>query len=213
MVESPPPDGLVLAAGGSGRMGRPKALLEIAGETFLDHAIRVLREGGCRSVYVVAGDAPELHAIVAAQDARLVRNDDPASEQFTSVKLGMRALPADSAAVAVLPVDCPLVQSSTVQTLAVAAARTAKPVVLPMYNGVGGHPVILMRSFFDTVLGARNAEGLSGVIIAHGHKVELVTVMDAGILVDIDTPQEYERFIAGTGFGSESDSGGEGGAA
>ncbi len=71
-----------------------------------------------------------------------------------------------------------------------------------MYNGVGGHPVILMRSFFETVLGSRDADGLSGLIIAHGHKVELVTVMDAGILVDIDTPQEYERFIAGTSFGS-----------
>lgn len=190
-----PLDGLILAAGAARRMGRPKALLEIEGERFLDRAVQVLRAGGCREVYVVASALPEVHAAIASAGARVVLNDDPASEQLDSVKCGLRALPDDSAAVAILPVDCPLVAPATVQALAAAAAHTTLPVVLPMYNGVGGHPVVLRRPFYDTVLDASDPEGLSGIIIAHGHDVELMTVTDPGILVDIDTPQEYDAFI------------------
>ncbi len=190
-----PFDGLILAAGAARRMGRPKALLEIEGQRFLDRAVEVLRAGGCRAVYVVAADVPEVHAAIVAAGAVVVLNDEPGSEQLDSVKCGLRALPDDSAAVAILPVDCPLVAPTTVQALAEAAAHTTLPVVLPMYNGVGGHPVVLRRPFYDTVLHASHPEGLSGIIIAHGHTVELMNVTDPGILVDIDTPQDYDAFI------------------
>ncbi len=189
------PDGLVLAAGAAGRMGPPKALLEVEGERFIERTVRVLREGGCRRIYVVAAEIPALHDAIASAGAILVRNADPASEQIESVRLGLRALPDDSTAAAVLPVDCPLVSPATVQLLVAAAKRTTLPVVLPMYNGVGGHPVILRRPFYDTVLESEHPEGLSGIIIAHGHDVELVSVTDPGILVDIDTPEEYGRLI------------------
>ncbi len=199
------PDGLVLAAGAARRMGQPKALLEVEGERFIDRTVRVLREGGCREVYVVAAELPELHEAVAALGAVLVRNADPASEQIDSVRLGLRALPDDSTAAAVLPVDCPLVSSATVQSLAAAAAHTTLPVVLPMYNGIGGHPVILRRPFYDAVLETQHPEGLSGIILQHGHHVELVPVTDPGILVDIDTPEEYQRLRGSGGQPRASD--------
>ncbi|MGH7444932.1 MAG: nucleotidyltransferase family protein, partial [Longimicrobiales bacterium] len=101
MADTSHTDGLVLAAGGSQRMGRPKALLQVGAETFIDHAMRVLREGGCRAVHVVAGNDPEVHAAVHAAGAHLLLNPDATSAQFDSVKIGMRALPADSSAVAV----------------------------------------------------------------------------------------------------------------
>ncbi len=208
MTEGIRPDGLVLAAGAAQRMGRPKAFLEVAGETFLDHAVRVLRDGGCRHVYVVTNEDPALQEAVAAAGATVVVNADPRSEQLDSVQLGLRALPEDSVAAAVLPVDCPLVTAPTVQTLTNAALRSTKPVVLPMYNGVGGHPVLLRRPFYDAVLGSRDPEGLSGVIIAHGHQIELLTVTDAGILVDIDTQEEYTRLIGGAGETSTAGGGG-----
>lgn len=189
------PDGLILAGGAARRMGRPKALLDVEGERFIERTVRMLREGGCRSVYVVATNLPELHEAVEQLGAILVRNENPASEQIDSVRLGLRALPDDSTAAAVLPVDCPLVSSATVQSLAAAASHTTLPVVLPMYNGVGGHPVILRRPFYDIVLDTVHPEGLSGIIIEHGHDVELLPVTDPGILVDIDTPEEYERLI------------------
>lgn len=212
MAEASLVDGLVLAAGGSQRMGgRSKALLRIGEETFIEHAMRVLREGGCRTVYVVAGEDAEVQAAVRAAGAELLVNPDATSQQFDSVKIGMHTLPADSTAVAILPVDCPLVTAATVQTLIDTAARSTKPVVLPMYNGVGGHPVMLRRPFYDTVLSAPGMEGLSGVIIDHGHQIHLLTVTDAGILVDIDTEEEYRRIIGGDDVGSGSGSGTEGG--
>ncbi len=191
------PDGLILAAGGARRMGRPKALLDVDGERFIDRAVRVLREGGCGEIFVVAAELPELHEAVRELGAVLVRNPGPASEQIDSVRLGLRALPHDSTAAAVLPVDCPLVSPATVQSLAAAAARTTLPIVLPMYNRMGGHPVILRRPFYDVVLGTNHPEGLSGLILQHGHDVELVTVTDPGILVDVDTPEEYARLPDG----------------
>ena len=190
-------EGIVLAAGQSTRLGRPKALLAVGRETFLSQAVRVLGEGGAARIIVVVGDAPEVRSAAESADVTVVVNPDPTSEQLVSLLIGLDAVSEDVDAVAVLPVDCPLVATESVKALAEAAARTAKPIVLPMYNGVGGHPVMLRRPFFDVVRRSTAADGLRGLIVDHGHDVEIINVSDPGILVDIDTAREYDRYVDG----------------
>jgi molybdenum cofactor cytidylyltransferase len=188
--------GVILAAGRSSRMSRPKALLEVGSETFLQRAAATLRAGGCAEVRAVVGaDAEWAHA--AAEDAGvgLVVNADPASEQVDSLRLALEALPATARAVLVLPVDLPLVTEDTVRALVQAYGAERPPLVLPFHNGVAGHPVLLDRGLFAEVLGGGLDEGVRSLIMAHARDMREVKVDDPGILIDIDTPDDYWRYI------------------
>jgi len=192
-------DGLVLSAGRSRRMGRPKALLPIDEETFIERAIRVLIEGGCREVFaVVPADAPGVTRLAEQAGARIVVNPDVDSDQATSLRLGLEAVGDDADAVAVLPVDHPLISSETVLRL-LSKYREARPaIVRPVYCGVPGHPGIFSRRLFPELLDPDLPEGAHTVIEAHRDEVVDVEVRDIGVTADIDSPDDYRRLVEGT---------------
>jgi len=150
--------GVVLAAGRSSRMGRPKALLPAGGgETFLSRIVRALQEGGVREVVVVAaGDGPlrEIRSALPPSaperaaspgvapmsgtppPARIVLNPDPSRGQLSSLLCGLEAIDQpDVAAMLLTLVDIPLVEPDTVRALLDAYARTRAPVVRPVRAG------------------------------------------------------------------------------
>ena len=129
--------GVVLAAGRSSRMGRPKALLPASpdGETFVGRIVRTLRDGGVDDVVVVAGGmAAEIERVLAQADhpPRVVLNPTPERGQFSSLQVGLRAVdrPGVSAMLVTL-VDVPLVSAGTVAALLDAYRRTGAPLVRP----------------------------------------------------------------------------------
>jgi molybdenum cofactor cytidylyltransferase len=188
--------GVILAAGASRRMETPKPLLEVGSETFLQRSVNTLREAGCDRVHVVL-NAEETWAepMTGKLGADLVMNDNPESEQIDSLRLVLRRLPADVAGVVVLPVDLPLVAVNTVRALLQAFRAEPGPLYLPFHNGVAGHPVLLGRDVFDEVLNTDFDEGVRSLIMAHARDLKEVAVTDPGILVDIDTPDDYWRYI------------------
>jgi len=187
---------IVLAAGLSTRMERPKPLLEIGSETFLERAIRVLREGGCRHIVAVLnGQEEETTRLAEAAGATVALNEDTASEQLDSVRIGLRALPPDWNAVAVLPVDVPLVSVQTVAQLVAAAGEEPAPLLLPFHNGVAGHPVVLTRTGASELLERDWDEGMRSLIMSHARDLREVRVDDPGILIDVDTPEDYWRYV------------------
>lgn len=189
-------DAVILAAGASTRMEQPKPLLEVGETTFLERAIRILKEGGCRSVVaVVNGTDDWVQRLADATGAAVVVNEDPESEQIASLRLGMAALPEDWSAVAVLPVDVPLVAPETVRSLVHAFQQHGAPITLPFHNGVAGHPVLIGRAIADEVLGRSWDEGVRSIIMMHAHDLREVKVMDPGILIDVDTPEDYWRYV------------------
>ena len=193
---SAPVDAVILAAGLSTRMDQPKPLLEVGDTTFLERAIRTLKEGGCRYVVaVVNGHDDWVQRLADATGAAIVVNEDPESEQIASLRLGMPALPEDWGAVAVLPVDVPLVSADTVRSLVKAFLQHGAPITLPFHNGVAGHPVLLGRVLADDVLTGAWDEGVRSIIMAHAHDLREVKVMDPGILIDVDTPEDYWRYV------------------
>lgn len=198
--------GIVLAAGRSRRMGEPKPLLSWRGESFLARTVRVLREGGCAEVVVVAGpEADEVARRVAAEaraaGARVAHNPLPESEQVDSLRAGLDALPAEAAAAVVTPADVPGISADTVRALVAAFRRGAAPIVLPVHGGRHGHPGLFSRAVWAELRADPLPRGAHTVIEAHAGEVEEVAVDDAGMLRDVNTPDDYRRLLRETDGG------------
>lgn len=197
-MNQPVIDGIVLAAGGSTRMGRSKALLEIDGTPFLERAIRMLRQAGCRYVIAVVGDADDwISRLADVSGAEPVINDRQGSEQIDSLRLGIANLPDGYDAIIVLPVDFPRVQPETVSTLIQEFTRQPAAVINPAYRGAPGHPVVFSRDVVVELLRPDLPEGARSVIERHLNEARTVEVDDSGVLIDIDTPADFRQYVEG----------------
>ena len=190
--------GIVLAAGGSSRMGASKALLEIDDETFLERAIGILLEGGCETVAVVlaAGEASGRPGELArTRGARPVENTIENAEQIDSLRLGLEALPEDADAAIALPVDHPLANASTVAALIRTFRSSGAPIVRPVYHDHPGHPVLFAREVWAELADPGLDEGAREVVHRYAEEIRDVAIDDRGVTVDIDTPEDYEREV------------------
>jgi molybdenum cofactor cytidylyltransferase len=191
--------GLILAAGASSRMGSPKALLEIDGETFLDRLIGAFVPH-CAPVVVVLG----YHGAVIeqgsrrAREVRFVLNPSAHQGQLNSLKCGLKALPSECAAVMFTPVDYPWVRPSTVATLAGAlrASDELVSLVVPTHKGKRGHPVSVRRELIPVFIGLPDDAMARDVIHQNVHRTRYVEVDDPGILHDIDDLESYKQQLA-----------------
>lgn len=189
--------GVVLAAGRSARMGRPKALLELEGGTFLARCIRTLRNGGCAPVVVVVGAAAgDVAEEAEGAGAVVVVNERGDSEQVDSLRLGLAALPDSAGAAVVLPVDHPLVRAATVAALVDAWHVRPEAIVRPGHQGTPGHPTLFPRHVWASLSGEL-PRGARSLVEDREHPTEEVAVDDMGVVVDVDTPESYARWVEG----------------
>jgi molybdenum cofactor cytidylyltransferase len=192
-----PMPALVLAAGRSTRMGRPKALLPVGadGQTFVELLTSTLVAGGIDDVVVVVGREADAIQARLGLGARIVINPDPDRGQLSSVIVGLDVVDRPGVlAVMVAPVDQPFVSETTVRLLADAWRRNRPPIVRPVRDDRHGHPVIFDRETFDALRAARLEDGARSVVRAHAARAYEVAVDDDGAFADIDTPAEYERW-------------------
>jgi CTP:molybdopterin cytidylyltransferase MocA len=183
---------LLLAAGRSRRMGagRLKQLLPYGDRTAVRRCVDSLREAGVERVVAVVAPREELRAAFAGLSARLVENPDPESDMRTSVHLGLGALGADAGAVLICLADHPLVRPATIRALAAEHAAHPGTILAPAWRGRRGHPVLFPRAALNGVaagLTLREARD------AWPGGVREVGVDDEGVVVDVDTPQDYAR--------------------
>lgn len=198
--------GIVLAAGASSRMGRPKGALTIrnTAETVVTRVVGTLIDGGVPRVVVVTGahvDAirqamPAPAGRFAAAQVDLIEHPHWAQGQLSSLLAGLAAIdqPQLEAAIVTL-VDVPLVAPSTVATLIAAWRRTRAPIVRPASGDKHGHPVIFDRAVFADLRAADLNVGAKAVFATHKDRVLNVEVSDPGAFEDIDTPEDYERVL------------------
>lgn len=188
---SPEPAGLVLAAGAGTRLGQPKALVRLAGETLLDRAVRVLESGGCKPVVTVVGAAAE-EVRVAAPRVSLVENPHWSTGMASSLRVGLETLGAEIPAVVVALVDQPHVGPDVVAAL-VAAWRSGAAAAVASYGGRPRNPVLLDRSVWDDVVASVTGDaGARDWLRAHPETVTLVNCDHLGHHRDIDTPADLE---------------------
>ena len=192
--------GVVLAAGASARMGRPKQLLELAGRPLLQHVIDAALASRLDEVVVVLGHcADEIRAaLVLGQRVRVVENPAFGEGQITSLRCGLAALSPEACAAAVLLGDQPSLTSSQVDVMVAAflaaGARAARP-VYPDAGGRPGHPVLLAREVFRELDRLRGDQGAR--MLFEGQPPGVLEVPVAGEPPpDIDTSEDYARILA-----------------
>jgi molybdenum cofactor cytidylyltransferase len=186
---------IVLAAGASSRMGRPKALLEADGRTFVRRILDTLREGGTDDVVVVVRpDAVRLEREVSAGLGRTVENPDPDRGQLSSLLVGLDAVDCPEVdAVLVTLVDVPLVAAPTIAALLARARLSPAPILRATYRGVHGHPVVFTRAVFAALRATDPAAGARPVMRAYA--IDDVEVDDPGVVRDVDTPGDYRQLF------------------
>ncbi len=188
---------IIPAAGRSHRMGTLKPLLDAGGSTFLARILCTLREGGADPLIVVLRDkGGPVEAEAREHGAGVILNPHPAQGPVSSLRAGLRAVPAAAEAVLFAPVDHPLFHPGTVRALIEAFRRTGAPVVIPSFEGWRGHPVLFSRQVFPELLDDVLPEGARTVVRRYLSERVQVQVDDAGILADIDTPEDYRKHFS-----------------
>lgn len=191
---------VVLSAGESSRMGRPKALLPIDGQTFIERIVSVLKECHVGRVIVVLGhDADELTRRIANLPVEILVNRDYRHGQLSSLQVAVRHLRADDRCDGMLVhlVDHPYISKKLVDVMVQRFYESKMSIVVPRFRGKRGHPVIFSRQLFGELLDAPMDQGAKAVVNAHrGETLEMDTE-DEGITLDIDTPELYRQHIRG----------------
>ena len=183
---------VILAAGESRRMGTQKLLLSfgettvvgaVAGTALVSRADRVL------AVLGADGDAVRQRLEPLAIDFAV--NENFAQGMLSSVQAGFGALPADAEAAIIMLGDQPFLPARVVDAVVEAFRRSGKGIVVPVFQGHRGHPVLVSLKYRDEVLALDPADGLRRLIHAHPEDIFEADVEDANILRDMDVPEDY----------------------
>ncbi len=184
---------IVLAAGKSERMGQPKALLTYHGRTFLEQILDTIRESSIESTIVVLGhDREAIESSVSLGVS--VFNEDYEKGMTTSFQAGIRALAPEVDGAVIFLVDHPVVDPQTVDLLI--SKFSPGRIVLPVHEGRRGHPVLFSREVLGEILELSPTSGANVVVRRSQERITEVGVSQPGVLIDIDTPENFERLKA-----------------
>jgi molybdenum cofactor cytidylyltransferase len=187
---------VILAAGSSTRLGRPKQLLDFRGRPLVQHAIDTAAV--CDEVVVVLGHAAEevQAAITLPSTGHIVHNPEHASGQASSLRAGLEALTEDVGAALVLLGDQPGVSAEAVKRVIDVYEQTGGPVVQARYGDAPGHPVLFDRSVWAQLTTIEGDRGARDLLRAHPEWVVPVR-LGAEPPPDVDTWADYERLQRG----------------
>ena len=184
---------VLLAAGRSRRMGAFKPLLPFGGLSVVEACVAALREGGAAEVVVVVGHrGDEVRAALAhSPGVRFAVNEVAGSEMGLSVARGVEALSAETEAALVALVDQPAVPSAEIKKLTEEKQRTGARLVLPEWQGRGGHPVLVDLAYRGELLTLVPEKGLRSLFDAHRAEVLRVPAGSPYVTRDMDTWEDY----------------------
>jgi molybdenum cofactor cytidylyltransferase len=187
-------EGIILAAGESRRMGYPKPLLEIGGQTFIEHIAEMMLAVVPRLVIVLGAHSDRVRAAIP-RDARvaIVENPNYARGQLSSLKIGLSAIQPDAAGALVHLGDHPMVRPQTFRAIVDSYNQTGQRIVIARNDGHRGHPVIFDRALFSELQSAPEEEGARQVVNADASRVAYVDLDDPGINLDLDTTSDLAR--------------------
>jgi len=189
--------GLVLAAGGSRRLGRPKQLLPFAGATLLDHAVETAR--ACefdQLIVALGGHSQKVRSRVNLQGADVVINPGFGAGCSSSIAVAMNALDPATTVLVLMLGDQPGVVPGTVRVLL--AARGDAPVAVCRYEDGRGHPFAFGQEMFDDLRGLHGDKAVWRLLEERGDEVEEVPV-PGRVPPDVDTWADYEAVVAAAG--------------
>ena len=185
--------GIVLAAGLSLRMGRPKLLLDWGGKPVVRRAVERVKAGGVDEIVIVLGhEGQAIREALKGLPVRFVENPEPEAGQASSIACGVAVLgPAVSAALIALG-DQPALPPEVIPRLLQTFRETAKAIVAPLYRGVQGNPVLFAATVFPELRTLTGDRGARSVVEKDPPRVALVS-FDLPMPADLDTFEDYER--------------------
>ena len=186
---------ILLAAGRSRRMGAFKPLLPFGAQTVIETCVNNLLAAGCDEVVVVLGHrAEEVRAALAHLPVSFALNDEAGSEMGVSIARGVEALTGDDGAAGAVLIalgDQPAVTAKEIESIVAAHRRTGARLVVPVWRGRGGHPVLVSASLRASLLMLDAERGLRALFDAHAGEVLRLPVESEYIARDMDTWEDY----------------------
>jgi len=204
---------IILAAGSSSRMsdGQHKLLLPLGDRPVLLHVIEAALSSQARPIILVLGhQAAQVRTQIGAyarhQDITIIENSDYRQGMSTSLRMGVRALTNMKnnnrqsvnvpTSTVILLADQPLITASIIDTLIATREATGKAIVVPLYRGKRGNPVLLAEDLFPELMEVRGDEGGRSIIQRHPQNIATVELSETATNYDIDTWEAYQQVVA-----------------
>jgi molybdenum cofactor cytidylyltransferase len=186
--------GIILAAGGSSRFGKPKQLLVWKGQPLIRHvAIAALAAGLSPVLAIVGSSAEKVQLAISDLPVRIVNNTEWKVGLSSSIKAGIGTLPKAVGGAIFMQADQPQVSPQLINSLVAMHQSTLKPIIAPQIDGQRGNPILFDLTTFTDLC---SLEGdIGGRALFSKYPVQWVIWHDPNLLIDIDTIGDYERFL------------------
>lgn len=188
---------VILAAGRSIRMGETKQLLGLGENTVLGQTLENLAGARVDEIVLVLGFSAQTILrqlpVSATEDLKVVINQAYEQGMATSLREGLSALDPQTNAALIVLADQPFIRPETLNRIIEEHRRTNAQIIIPLYKGFRGNPVLLDRSVFPEVMALEGDIGCRAIFTSHLEGIVMVEVDDVGILLDIDNKDDYER--------------------
>lgn len=176
-------------------MGRTKQLLPLSGRPLIVHCLDTVRSAGIKDIVVVLGShGDEIAGVLRGMPVRIILNSLLKSEMADSARKGLSAADPSSTGIIIYPSDCPLVKPETISTIADEHDRFPECIIIPVHNEKRGHPTLFPREALNELFGGIT---LRDIINSNTDRTRFVSVPDKGVLVDVDTEEDYRGLIRG----------------
>jgi len=183
---------IILAAGESKRMNAPKLLLPFAGKTMIEMVIDNVLQADIGFVLVVLGSyRKEIEAAIRHLPVNICFNENYKKGMLSSVKCGFENLPGKYEAALVFPGDQPFIDPVVIESVIAAYRDSGKGMVIPVYNGKRGHPLLIDFKYRDLTGRIPEEEGLRWLAATFPEDVVEVDTSSCGILKDFDNIEDY----------------------
>lgn len=187
--------GVILAAGGSSRLGRPKQLLAFKGRPLLDHVVQNALSSNLGEIIVVLGaERGRVRVLMDLSKVHVVENEQFAKGQSTSVVVALDNVNRGAAGVLVLLGDQPGVTADVINAVVAAFDGDPHTIVMPSWRGTPANPVLFGRAYFPELRQLTGDEGARDLVKQAGDRVCLVPI-DQPVPQDVDTEDDYQRLI------------------
>jgi molybdenum cofactor cytidylyltransferase len=189
---------LVLAAGLSTRFGRNKLLERVNSVPLIRLVVAMALASRVDDVVVVLGhQAARVRAALSGLACRVVLNRDYRAGQSGSIKAGLKGLSHAVDAVLVLPGDSALIRPADINAVLDAYVRSRARIVVAAFRGRHGHPILIDRRLFSRLRRiSERSHGLKAVVTQHADDIRAVEVPSERVLIDVDTPTDFARYLA-----------------
>ncbi len=175
-------------------MGKCKPLLPLGDRPVIHHCLASLIAAGILDIQVVIGPGGgEIATAISHLPVQVVSNPDPWSEMAVSVETGLRAVSADATGVLVCLADHPLVATATYHTLLEQHRQQPEAIIIPSHLGKKGHPTLFPKPILHKL---PQLNSLRELIWGQANRVRLIAVADMGVVLDMDTPEDYQKLTA-----------------